>query len=164
MNNTELANFKKKLSIELETTTNDEAQLISNIVDSAAGGGGGGAGVAGYILHPVEVELSPIKAKMQGEGLVTINGYTSEGLTDTSIFASDTNAYVLMIYSETEEMNIYVDGYFAIESGDIDPTTIPSDEYYLEGGVTVLLAFNGEQMYSIIPSADVIHPGTGAPK
>lgn len=38
MNNTELANFKKKLSIELETTTSDEAQLISNIVDSASAG------------------------------------------------------------------------------------------------------------------------------
>lgn len=38
MNETVLANFKKKLSIELETTTNDEATLISNIVDSASAG------------------------------------------------------------------------------------------------------------------------------
>lgn len=38
MNEQILANFKKKLSIELETTTNEEAQLISNIVDSASAG------------------------------------------------------------------------------------------------------------------------------
>lgn len=167
MNSAELANFKNKLAIKLDTTTNEEAQLVSSMVDNASGGGGG-AGVAGYILHPVEHEFEGrIYAKLSpDEEPVGLPGmlYTSEGLTDTSIFASNINAYVLMIYDENKNMNVYVDEYTGALTEYIDPATISSADYYVDSDVCILSVVVGENMYLIIPSLDVIHPGTGAPK
>lgn len=38
MNSTELASLKKQMVIKLGTTTNDEAEVISNMVDGASAG------------------------------------------------------------------------------------------------------------------------------
>jgi len=146
------------------------AEKLNHLEDgvASASSGGGGAGVAGYILHPVVHEFEGrIYAKLSPDAEpVGLPGgiYTSEGLTDTSIFASNINAYVLMIYDEDENMNVYVDGYTGSLTEYIDPATVSSADYYIDSDVCILSVVAGEKMYLIIPSTDVIHQGTGAPK
>ena len=150
MNEQVIANFKKKLSIELETTTNDEAQLISNMVDSAAGGGGGSS-------VPV-FTITPSNEWHGGDYSVNIvfggDSYNGSILIVPGIDAlASTNGIIYFDYTEengTVSHNL-VPGYHTGITGQASGT------YYVEENVVaVLISFDGSVMPAI-SSADYIH-------
>jgi hypothetical protein len=154
MNNTELAQFKNKLAIKLDTTTNEEAELVGGMVDNAAGGGGG---VISIVPQYVDDVFFPLYANT-GEGIseITVTVCTVEGLTDLSMFASRTKGYVFSILNDNQWR--IPAGYRTVVSGDIDPSQVSVSAHYIEGGI-VCLTFPTSGLM-IIPSTDVIKEGT----
>lgn len=91
MNSTELASLKKQMVIKLGTTTNDEAEVISNMVDGASAGA-----------------LPAVTADDNGKALMVSSGAWGAGNIPAELPAvtADDNGKVLMV----------VDGAWAIAS------------------------------------------------
>lgn len=104
MTEQELAAFKAKLVYQLDTTTNEEAQLISDMVDAAAGGGGGGYKSATVtIVNTATVDPSTIAAffgppkavALDSDGLFDVESYQIDSTMGAVTFVMSGDSFVL---------------------------------------------------------------------
>lgn len=137
-------NLKKQMVVKLGTTTNTEAQLISNMVDNAAGGGGGG------INNPVltiNVDATGVSGDIGALPLLQINDNVLQSVSQM-VSGGTTAVYSTVVLDDYQEgdSEYFWDGTTAYPSMTGAPPFTVSNEV----NCNVTLNIGAGQFYAMI--------------
>ena len=159
MNNTELANFKTKLAIKLDTSTNEEAEMVASMVDNAAGGED--PVVKAILLHTNNMVTYTVFAKVDNE-VAPLGGAEAAIFIENNLINLDLleNVYLFGTLLNSGKRNV-VDNYTVTITDNITSDEVPAGAYYIEGDTAILSLTTNQIPIYFIPSTDVIKGGPG---
>ena len=178
MTQEELARLKKQMVIRLGTTTNDEASVISNMVDGGSAGAlpAVSASDNGKVLTVANGAWAAGNASGGGGNIfafyfenyvdetIYLNGNSIEVVTPVVVgtgidFTAVSNNPCVLLASENGYYST-CSNYVVITAGVIESDMVEVGDYYIEGGTKVICAVSDGNTTYVIPSANVLKPGT----